>query len=48
MDKNNHEGTVNCLAWSCDGHHLATGGDDRNVKIWQFKVSTSSRNRMVR
>ncbi|KAH8084759.1 WD40-repeat-containing domain protein [Filobasidium floriforme] len=37
LDKNNHEGPVNSLAWSCDGHHLATGGEDKTVKIWQFK-----------
>jgi len=38
-DKNGHELAVNCMAWSCDGHYLATGSDDRTVRIWQYKVS---------
>jgi WD40 repeat protein len=29
-----HTGEVNCAAWSPDGSYVATGSDDRSVRIW--------------
>lgn len=29
-----HEGCVNCLQWSADGRHLASGSDDTDVIYW--------------
>ncbi|KAK9874970.1 hypothetical protein WA026_005786 [Henosepilachna vigintioctopunctata] len=29
-----HQGCVNCLQWSADGKHLASGSDDTNVIYW--------------
>jgi len=29
-----HTGCVNRLAWSADGHYLASGSDDRNIQVW--------------
>jgi WD and tetratricopeptide repeat-containing protein 1 len=29
-----HQGCVNCLEWSPDGLHLASGSDDTNVILW--------------
>ncbi|CAH0553060.1 unnamed protein product [Brassicogethes aeneus] len=29
-----HKGCVNCLQWTPDGKHLASGSDDRNVILW--------------
>lgn len=31
----NHLGCVNCLRWSGDGKHLASGSDDKLAMIWQ-------------
>jgi WD40 repeat protein len=31
-----HGGCVNCASWSSDLEHLATGSDDRLVKIWRL------------
>ncbi|XP_037094219.1 LOW QUALITY PROTEIN: protein HIRA-like [Pollicipes pollicipes] len=30
-----HLGCVNCLRWSADGRHLASGGDDKLVMVWR-------------
>ncbi|EEC06110.1 histone transcription regulator, putative [Ixodes scapularis] len=32
----NHLACVNCVRWSSDGRHLASGGDDRVIMIWQI------------
>ncbi|WP_405811926.1 WD40 repeat domain-containing protein [Streptomyces sp. NBC_01520] len=29
-----HEGRVRTVAWSPDGQYLATGSDDRTVRVW--------------
>ncbi|XP_018576693.1 WD and tetratricopeptide repeats protein 1 [Anoplophora glabripennis] len=29
-----HQGCVNCLQWTPDGKHLASGSDDTNVILW--------------
>ncbi|XP_045467940.1 WD and tetratricopeptide repeats protein 1-like isoform X1 [Harmonia axyridis] len=29
-----HQGCVNCLQWSADGRHLASGSDDTNIIYW--------------
>lgn len=33
--KGGHHRAVRCLAWSCDGRKLASGGSDKAVRIWQ-------------
>ena len=30
----NHTDSVNCLEYSNDGEHLASGSDDKSVIIW--------------
>lgn len=30
----NHLACVNCVRWSADGRHLASGGDDKVIMIW--------------
>jgi WD40 repeat protein len=32
-----HDGAIRAVAFSSDGHHLATGGDDRRVVLWTLK-----------
>ncbi|CAG9822682.1 unnamed protein product [Phaedon cochleariae] len=29
-----HQGCVNCLEWTSDGRHLASGSDDTNIILW--------------
>ncbi len=31
-----HKGKVNCLAASADGQILASGGEDKTIRIWEF------------
>lgn len=31
-----HTGAVNAVAFSADGHHLATGGVDRTIAVWEL------------
>ena len=38
--KLSQEGTVRCVLFAPDGKHLASGGDDKTVKLWD--VSTLS------
>jgi WD40 repeat protein len=33
-----HDATVNCVAFSSDGRLLASGGDDRSVRVWQAEA----------
>ena len=33
-----HQGSVNCLAFSLDGRRLASGGDDRFVRVWDVET----------
>ncbi|KAL1422640.1 hypothetical protein MTO96_021854 [Rhipicephalus appendiculatus] len=32
----NHLACVNCVRWSSDGRHLASGGDDKVIMIWMI------------
>nr|BAJ92128.1 predicted protein [Hordeum vulgare subsp. vulgare] len=36
--KDGHRSNITCIAWSCDGQTLATGGEDKDIKIWQYKA----------
>ena len=36
-----HTGTITCLAFSENGYHLATGGSDRTVKLWDLRKLTN-------
>ncbi|QGJ71994.1 Serine/threonine protein kinase [Planctomycetales bacterium 10988] len=37
-----HEGNVRAVAYSPDGKHLATGGDDSNIFLWDLSQKTNS------
>jgi WD domain, G-beta repeat len=36
-----HGGSVYCLAWSSDGQLIATGSNDKNVKVVRFKADAA-------
>ncbi|TGZ85356.1 WD40 repeat-like protein, partial [Ascodesmis nigricans] len=42
---NAHNGPVYSLDWHPDGKHLATGGRDRVVKVWDFQQDVDPRNK---
>eukprot|EP00494_Astrolonche_serrata_P001536 UN01542 len=48
QDRNNtfvgHFGCVNCAAWDHQGRYLATGSDDKVVKIWDAFAPVHRRN----
>mmetsp|Transcript_13799 Transcript_13799/g.28985 ORF Transcript_13799/g.28985 Transcript_13799/m.28985 type:complete len:717 (+) Transcript_13799:250-2400(+) len=41
---NRHDTTVNCVAFSPDGLHLATAGDSGNIVIWSVPVNKRGNN----
>jgi eukaryotic-like serine/threonine-protein kinase len=34
-----HKGAIYCLTWSPDGTHIATGGQDATIRVWQAATS---------
>lgn len=36
---NAHEKTCNSIDWHPDGKHIASGGADKNIKVWDFSSS---------
>ena len=36
---NAHEKTCNAIDWHPDGKHVASGGADKNIKVWDFSSS---------
>ncbi|VEU43015.1 unnamed protein product [Pseudo-nitzschia multistriata] len=44
MSLNRHDATVNCVAFSPDGLHLATAGDSGNIIIWSVPVNKRGNN----
>lgn len=36
---NAHEKTCNTIDWHPDGKHIASGGADKNIKVWDFSSS---------
>ena len=36
---NAHEKTCNAVDWHPDGKHIASGGADKNIKVWDFSSS---------
>lgn len=36
---NAHEKTCNAIDWHPDGRHIASGGADKNIKVWDFSSS---------
>jgi WD40 repeat protein len=39
-----HKGPINAIALSCDMRYIATGGQDQNIKIWDFENGNLLRN----
>lgn len=37
-----HKGSIYCLAWTPDGQLMATGSNDKTVKLMRFNADTSS------
>lgn len=37
-----HKGSIYCLAWSPVGDLMATGSNDKTVKLMRFNVDTSN------
>ncbi|XP_051172143.1 WD repeat-containing protein 47 isoform X2 [Leptopilina boulardi] len=37
-----HKGSIYCLAWTPDGHLMATGSNDKTVKLMRFNADTSN------
>ena len=33
-----HEGGANCLAWTADSRHFATGGNDNAIRVWDART----------
>lgn len=37
-----HKGSIYCLAWTPDGQLMATGSNDKTVKLMRFNADTSN------
>jgi len=37
-----HKGSIYCLAWTPDGRLIATGSNDKTVKLMRFNADTSN------
>lgn len=37
-----HKGSIYCLAWTPDGRLMATGSNDKTVKLMRFNADTSN------
>jgi WD40 repeat protein len=33
-----HNGVITAVAFSSDGHYLASGGEDHQIKVWEYKT----------